>query len=226
MKTILITGGSDGLGKALAQELAKDNKVVIIATNEERLKEAAKELNCEHFVCDISDHKQVEETINKIIAKFGTIDILINNAGILVQGELEFNSCEEIQRLVEVNLLGTMFITKACVPIMKKNKGGLIININSRAGLGYKAESTVYNASKWGMTGFSGSLQEELNKYGIRITDIFSGRMKTNMFKKINIEKDMLKAIDTKEVVRLIKFIIETPNDVVIPQVGIKNINN
>lgn len=109
---------------------------------------------------------------------------------------------------------------------MKENKNGLIININSQAGINHKAERTVYNASKWGVTGFTKSLQDELAKYGIRVTDVLPGMLKTDMFNKLNITKNMENGLDTKEVARLIQFIIDTPSDVIIPEVGIKNINN
>ena len=109
---------------------------------------------------------------------------------------------------------------------MKQNKNGLIININSQAGINHKAERVVYNATKWGVTGFSKSLQDEVAKYGIRVTNVMPGMMKTDMFSKMNIEKNMANGVDTKEVARLIQFIIDTPSDVMIPEVGIKNINN
>lgn len=109
---------------------------------------------------------------------------------------------------------------------MKENRDGLIININSQAGINHKAERVVYNASKWGVTGFSKSLQDEVAKYGIRVTDVMPGMMKTEMFSKINIKKNMVNGLDTKAVARLIQFIIDTPSDVMIPEVGIKNINN
>ena len=109
---------------------------------------------------------------------------------------------------------------------MKANKDGLIININSQAGINHKAERVVYNASKWGVTGFSKSLQDEVAKYGIRVTDVMPGMMKTEMFSRMNIEKNMVNGLDTKEVARLIQFIIDTPSDVMIPEIGIKNINN
>lgn len=117
-------------------------------------------------------------------------------------------------------------MSKAVIPIMKKNQDGIIININSQAGINHKAERVVYNASKWGVTGFSKSLQDEVAKYGIRVTDIMPGMLKTDMFNKMNIKKNMKNGLDTKEVARLVEFIIETPKDVMIPEVGIKNINN
>lgn len=226
MKNIVITGGSDGLGKTLAESLSKDNNVIILATNEEKLKEVANQNNCTYKVCDVRDYSTVESTINSIASEFGKIDILINNAGLWIQEELDTNDSERIHSVVDVNLLGVINCSKAVIPFMKENKGGLIVNINSQAGINHKAERVVYNATKWGVTGFCKSLQDEVAKYGIRVTNVMPGMMKTDMFKKLNIEKNMANGVDTKEVARLIKFIIDTPADVMIPEVGIKNINN
>ena len=226
MKNIIITGGSDGLGKTLAESLSKDNNVIILATNEDKLKEVASQNNCNYKICDVKDYSIVESTINDIVNEFGKIDVLINNAGLWIQEELDFNDSDRIHSVVDVNLLGVINCSKAVIPFMKQNKDGLIININSQAGINHKAERVVYNATKWGVTGFCKSLQDEVAKYGIRVTNVMPGMMKTDMFKKLNIEKNMANGVDTKEVARLINFIIETPADVMIPEVGIKNINN
>lgn len=222
MRKILITGGSDGLGKIIAQNLLKENEVIIISSNEDNLKYTANLLNCKYFVCDVSNYKQVEETIKKI----GNVDILINNAGLWIQDELDSNDFDRIQRVISVNLLGVINCTKACLPYMKQNKCGHIININSQAGINYKKERVVYNASKWGVTGFSKSLEDEVKKYGIKVTDIMPGKMKTDMFKKMNIDKSMEDALNPEEVAKLVEFIINLPKDVNIPEVGIKNIYN
>ena len=225
-KVILITGGSDGLGRTLTESLSQENDVIILATNEQKLIEVANSNNCNYEVCDVSNYKLVEKSIKKIIDNFGRIDVLINNAGLWIQEELELNDSGRINSVVDVNLLGVINCSKAVIPIMKNNKEGLIININSQAGINHKAERVVYNATKWGVTGFSKSLQDEVAKYGIRVTNVMPGMMKTNMFKKMNIQKNMDNGLDTKEVARLIQFIIDTPSDVMIPEVGIKNINN
>lgn len=222
MKNIIITGGSDGLGKTIAKELSKDNNVYIVSNSENKLKETVSEIGCKYFVCDVTDSNRVKEVFNKI----GKIDVLINCAGLWIQDELEVNDYDRIRKVVEVNLLGVINCSKACIPSMKNNKGGLIININSQAGINHKAERVVYNASKWGVTGFSKSLEDEVKKYGIKVTDIMPGKMKTEMFKKMNIEKSMDDGLDTKEVATLIRFIMSLPADVNIPEVGIKNINN
>ncbi len=225
-KTIVITGGSDGLGKTLAESLSKENNVIILATNEDKLKLVANDNSCKYKVCDVSDYTEVEKTITEIITENNKIDVLVNNAGLWIQEELDTNDSDRIKSVIEVNLLGTINVSKAVIPSMKENKDGLIININSQAGINHKAERVVYNASKWGVTGFSKSLQDEIAKYGIRVTDVLPGMMKTDMFNKMNITKNMANGLDTKEVARLIQFIIDTPSDVMIPEVGIKNINN
>ena len=225
-KVIVITGGSDGLGKTLTSFLSKDNDVIILATNEDKLKGVASENNCEYKVCDVKDYTLIESTIEDIINKFGKIDVLINNAGLWIQEELDYNDNDRIHSVVDVNLLGVINCSKAVIPFMKQNKTGLIININSQAGINHKAERVVYNARKWGVTVFSKLLQDEVAKCGIRVTNVMPGMMKTDMFSKMNIEKNMANGVDTKEVARLIQFIIDTPSDVMIPEVGIKNINN
>jgi NADP-dependent 3-hydroxy acid dehydrogenase YdfG len=225
-KNIIITGGSDGLGKTLTKHFSKENNVIILATNEEKLKNVAYDNNCTYKVCDVSNYSLVEKCINEILNEFQKIDVLINNAGLWIQEELEENDSDRIRSVIEVNLLGAINTAKAVIPSMKENKDGLIININSQAGINHKAERVVYNATKWGVTGFCKSLQDEVAKYGIRVSNVMPGMMKTDMFKKLNIEKNMNNGVDTKEVARLIKFIIDTPSDVMIPEVGIKNINN
>ncbi len=225
-KVIVITGGSDGLGKTLTESLSKENNVIILATNEEKLTNVANNNNCNYKVCDVSNYSLVEKSINEIIKKFGKIDVLINNAGLWIQEELDTNDSERINSVVDVNLLGVINCTKAVIPVMKQNCDGLIININSQAGINHKAERVVYNATKWGVTGFSKSLADEVAKYGIRVSNVMPGMMKTDMFNKMNIQKNMDNGVDTKEVARLIQFIIDTPSNVMIPEVGIKNINN
>lgn len=225
-KTILITGGSDGLGKTLAEVLSKENDVVVLATNESKLIKVATENNCTYKVCDVSNYDQVEKCIAEIVEKTDKIDVLINNAGLWIQEELAINDSRRVNAVVDVNLLGVINCSKALIPFMKQNNDGLIININSQAGINHKAERVVYNATKWGVTGFSKSLADEVAKYGIRVSNVMPGMMKTDMFNKLNIKKNMANGIDTKDVARLIKFIIDTPKEVMIPEVGIKNINN
>ena len=116
-------------------------------------------------MCDVSDYNLVEECISEIMNNINKIDVLMNNAGLWIQDELELNDSNRIKSVIDVNLLGTINVSKAVIPSIKANKDGLIVNINSLAGINHKAERTVYSASKWGITGFSKSLQELVESY-------------------------------------------------------------
>lgn len=221
-KTIVITGGSDGLGKTIATKLAPNNKVIILSPNEEKLKSVAEELGCEYKVCDVRDYSKCESIIKEI----GRVDCLVNNAGLWIQGELDQDDPARIHEVIEVNLLGVINMTKAVIPGMKQQNSGLIININSQAGFYAKAERAVYNATKWGVTGFTKSMQPELAKYGIGVTGLYPGMMQTEMFSKMGIEKDMSKGLDTEDVAKTIEFILSFNKPTLFPEVGIKHIEN
>lgn len=225
-KVILITGGSDGLGKAIARYLSAEFQVIILSPTEEKLRKAAQEVGCDYVVADVSDHNSLARGVSEVIEKHRRIDCLVNCAGLWIEGELDKNNWDQITKVIEVNCLGVLFASKVVIPQMKKQKSGLIVNISSQGGLYAKAERSVYSAAKWGITGFTKSLQGELAKYGISVTGIYPGKMKTQMFEKVGVKKDMADGLDTKEVARLIGFLLETSPLVNLPEIGIKNINN
>jgi uncharacterized protein len=131
MKTILISGGSEGLGKAFAKKLAKDNHVIIVARDEAKLQATAKELGCDYVVGDVRDYAAMQ----KICDGLNNIDCLINNAGIWLQGPLDETDTDRIQEAIDTNVNGTISLTKAVMPQMKRQKKGLIINVISQGGL-------------------------------------------------------------------------------------------
>lgn len=222
-KIIVISGGSEGLGKEIARVLTGEHKVIILSSNKTKLAETAGEIGCEFKQCDVSDYQNCSTVIEKIIQKYKKIDCLINNAAIWIEGELDTNEPDRIAKVLNVNTTGLIFLTKAVVPFMKKEKKGLIINIISQAGLYGKRERSVYDASKWAVTGFTKSLQPELSKYGVVVTGIYPGKMNTKMFEKIGIHKDMSDSIDPVVVAKTIKFLLSFENDICFPEIGIKN---
>lgn len=166
MKTILISGGSDGLGKAIAKQLAAGNKVIILSPSEEKLRRAADEIGCDYKVCDVRNYAQVKRAIEGL----GSIDCLVNNAGLWIEGPLDENDPDYAKQVLDVNVLGVINLTKAVIPVMKKQQAGLIININSQGGFYAKAERSVYTAAKWAITGFTKAMQPELAPHGIAVT--------------------------------------------------------
>lgn len=223
-RVICVTGASDGLGRAVAVHFSKTDIVVALSRNEEKLKELQNEYGIKYYVCDVTNSAQVESVMHDIIFEFNRIDVLVNSAGTLVDGELSSCSFDDIKTTIDVNLTGLINATKSASFYMKKQKQGTIFNINSQGGFGALAEKSIYNASKWGVTGFSRCLQPELAKYNIRVTDIMPGRMRTNLFSKIGLKRDMNNAVDPKEIIKIIEFVLDMPSDIVIPEIGIKHI--
>jgi short-subunit dehydrogenase len=218
MKTVVITGGSEGLGKAIATRLQPSYNVIILSRSEATLRSAAEEIGCSYKVCDVRDYAQVDAVVKDI----GQIDCLINNAGIWLQGALDETDAERIHEVLEVNTLGTINCTKAVTPGMKQQKSGRIINIISQAGLNARAGWPVYIASKWAITGFTKSMQQELEPFGIGVTGMYPATLTTEMFAKSGAPKDVSKDLDTDEVAKTIEFMLGFDNSVLFPEIGIK----
>lgn len=225
-KTIVITGGSDGLGKATAKRLNENNNVIIISNNKESLIKTSEEINCEYYVCDVTDYKQIDNTIKSIIEKYNKIDILINNAGVWLAGDLTETDYERISNCIDVNTKGPIYMTKAVLPNMYDNKDGLIINVCSQASFDSDDFSTVYNASKWAMRGFNRSIQKDVSKKGVKVTGFYPGFMQTDIFKKAGNDYDVSTGLEVEKVAKAIEFIVNCDDDVIIPEFGIKDIEN
>lgn len=183
----------------------------------------ANEVGCDYYVCDVSNYEQVSKTIQLILNQYQRIDIVINNAGVWTYGPVECNDISTIQQVIDVNLLGVVYVTKAVIPSMKRQKSGFIININSQSGISAKPERSIYTASKWGVTGFTKAIEEELREHHIKVTDVFPGRLKTELFQKKGIRKPP-SGLNVSEVVKAICFLLELPPEVVIPELSIKHI--
>ncbi len=224
-KNIVITGGNDGLGKAIAKQLINNN-IIIVSKDEEKLIKTSKELNCDYRVCDVTDYNQVDGTINSIINQYGKIDVLINNAGVWLAGDLTETDYERISNCIDVNTKGPIYMTKAVLKGMYERKEGLIINVCSQASFDNDDFSTVYNASKWAMRGFNRSIQKSAGKKGVKVTGFYPGFMQTELFKKAGNDYDTSTGLEVEKVAKAVEFIINCDSDVIIPEFGIKDIEN
>ena len=184
-KVVLVTGGSRGIGKAIAELFVREGaKVIIISKNEKKLQQTAKEIGCSFFVKgDIKNEKDVKNIINQIIKKFGRIDILVNNAGILPKmKQLHEISEKEWNEIIDVNLTGQFRVTKIVIPHMKKT-GGSIINMSSDAGLkafeNFYADA--YVAAKAAMIMLTKSWALEYASDNIRVNCICAAVVDTDM---------------------------------------------
>jgi 3-dehydrosphinganine reductase len=175
-KTIVITGGSSGLGLALAKYFSKQEaKIVLIARNKEKLLEAEKALReCNpkvrviNYSVDISQENRVADLPNAIAKEFGAIDVLINSAGILYEGYFENTSLDTFKNIQQTNFLALVNMTQAFLPYLKQSKGR-IVNIASMASYFGTFGYTAYCASKFAVLGFSEALRYELRPQGVRL---------------------------------------------------------
>ena len=231
MKTILITGASEGLGKEIAKVLSRENNVVIISNNEEKLRKAALEVKAKSFyVCDIRDFKNIDKVFNEVIKKYKKIDCLINNAGIWLQGNFEENSYEEVKNVLDVNLFGTIACAKAIIPHMKKRKSGQIINIASNIAIEPEAFAPIYSISKQAVETYRRCVQNDLASNGIYMTNFCPGLMPTQIFKKAgnHIPEDVMQkcGLDLKLAALEVKSIIDSFGKIWKPTVQVKNPND
>lgn len=218
MKTILISGGSEGLGKAIAKNLAQNNDVVILARDETKLKATADELGCRYIVGDVRDYTAMQQVCDEL----GAIDCLINNAGVWLQGPLDETDDKRIQEAIDTNVNGTISLTKAVMPRMKQQKRGLIINVISQGGLNAREGWPIYTASKWAITGFTKAMQQELEPFGIGVTGLYPATLNTEMFAKSGISKDVSRALNPDEVAKTVEFIVSMDGILLLPEMGVK----
>jgi len=221
-KVICITGGANGLGRELSAFFSRQVQVVVFDINAKVLETVSKKFDCDFEVCDVSDFKSVSVSIKKVFKKYHRIDCFINCAGVYIDGEIESNDPALVKKVFEVNSLGPIFTTQVLVPIFKKQKFGTIININSTAGLHPKAFNSVYHSSKWALTGFSQSVQEELASFGVKIIDIHPGIMKTKFTGDSS--NELSNALEPHQVVKTVDFILSLDKDTIIPELTIKHL--
>jgi 3-oxoacyl-[acyl-carrier protein] reductase len=192
-KIAIITGGSQGIGKAISELFAKQGATVIIMDVLPKGKEVANEINAsggkaEFHTISVTDKSAVEKLFEQVNAKYGKIDILINNAGITRDRTLEKMSEEEFDSVIEVNLKGVFICTQAVAPYMKANNYGRIVSAASNVGLRGNFGQTNYAATKAGVIAMSKTWTMELGKYGITSNAIAPGFTMTDMVDKIPAE--------------------------------------
>jgi len=222
-KIILITGGSDGLGLETAKLLSRENTVIVIGRNEQKLIETG----MDYCVCDVTKPQEAQKAVETIYKKYGQIDCLINNAGTWTVGKLEDNTFEKISDVIDINVKGVINMTKIIIPYMKKQNNGLIINVDSTAGVNWKTDYSVYTASKWAITGFTKAMQSELLPQHIKIEGFYPGTIQTGLFAKNGLpNKDLTNAMPISTVAKAIKFMVDQDDDIVITDLGIKHIYN
>ncbi|MBV9958807.1 MAG: SDR family NAD(P)-dependent oxidoreductase [Acidobacteria bacterium] len=184
-KTALITGGSRGLGLVLAREAARQGaRVAICARDAEELERARADLKARGasvlaVPCDVTQRVQVNELVESVRERFGGIDVLINNAGVIQVGPVEVMTLEDYEEAMRVHFWGPLYTMLAVLPLMRARRGGRIVNISSIGGKISVPHLVPYSASKFALVGLSQGLRAELQKDGIVVTTVCPGLMRT-----------------------------------------------
>jgi len=218
-KIAVITGAGGGLGKCLCTYLA-DLGIKIVAIDidskslkilEEDIKKKGEDILT--FNLDITNYEKIKEAIDRIVKKWGTIDILINNAAARILKSFDKLNRDDIDLMVDVTLKGTIYLTHLIAPVMIKAKRGYIFNMSSTAGLrAINKNASIYAASKFGINGFSEAISKYLIDHNIHVINLCPGGINTSMWKKYdyifgNEKKKYL--IEPSEVAELIEFILK-----------------
>ncbi len=183
-KTVIITGGATGIGRACAETfLEEGGQVVLFGRRQDRLDETRKALTGDILtVCgDITVEADIDRLVDETLAKFGRVDILVNNAGTFAMAPVHEMDTTEWDRVLDINLRGVFLLTRRVLPAMLENNGGSLIHISSILGMIAAPQMAAYNASKAALTQFSRSLAVEYGPQGIRSNTICPGLIETEM---------------------------------------------
>lgn len=238
-KIVLITGASSGIGEATVRTLAADGAhVVLAARRKDRLQAISEEIasgggKVTVFEADVSDESVCRKLVEDTERECGPIDVLVNNAGVMLLGPVKDAPTEEWRTMVEVNLLGLLYMTHAILPSFYSRKQGHIVNVSSVAGRTATAGSAVYNATKWGVNAFTEALRHELvhDKSGVRTTLIEPGAVVTELVSHNREEVQetvksryagVSKRLEADDIARSIAYAISQPQHVNVNEILVR----
>ncbi len=232
-KTILITGASSGIGKATAQHLASfQHRLILCGRNQQALEQLKSSLNCDSYLLnfDVRDAKAVEKSLQSLPSEWQNIDVLINNAGNAHGLEpLSEGSIADWDAMLDGNVKGLLYVSKAVLVFFKQKQSGHIINISSTAAKQTYSNGVVYCASKKAVESISEGMRLELTEFGIKVTNLAPGAVETN-FSKIRFKGDESRAnmvyqgynaLQAEDIADVIAYCIHAPKHVTIADITV-----
>jgi NADP-dependent 3-hydroxy acid dehydrogenase YdfG len=233
---VAVTGASSGIGEATALACARAGAAVALAARRgERIEALAARITEEGgraiaIPTDVGDETQARAFIERTHSKLGRLDVLVNNAGVMLLGPIENAPTDEWRRMIEANVFGVLYCTHAALPLMRQQGGGHIVNVSSVAGRVARAGSGVYNLTKFGVGAFSESLRQEGVEIGVRVTLIEPGAVATELpgHNRPEVLEQMAKRfagvtpLEAEDIARAILYAIGQPPNVSINEVLVR----
>jgi NAD(P)-dependent dehydrogenase (short-subunit alcohol dehydrogenase family) len=223
-RVVLVTGAGSGLGEATSRVLARHGMAVVAADisepGAERTAAAILDDGGDALAVplDVRDPASAEAVVAAAIERFGRLDVLVNNAGTDVTAAFEEIDAAAWDRVLDVNLRGPVVMTRACLPALRE-AGGDVVNITSTAAKRAWENASAYHASKWGLLGFSHALHSEARGYGVRVTAVVCGGMRTPFLLERFPDLDPAVLQDPATVAETIRFVLDLPRESVIAEV-------
>jgi len=218
-RVVLVSGASDGIGKALAEAFATHGDVVaLLSRNRGRLAKVRKGIQqaggkAEAFPCDVRREREVAAAARRVVQRFGGVDILVNSAGVTYFKSIEQTSPKEFDEVIDTNLRGTFLLTKALLPSMLGRGKGMILNIVSHVAKAVYAGSGAYTASKAGVEGLMNVLRAETRARGLRVVNVYPGAVLTSIWHKRHREKHADRMMSPAEVAQVVyQLTIQPPS--------------
>lgn len=232
-KVVLITGASSGIGRSTALALSKAGaKVAVGARRADRLKVLAEDAPGEILVLDldVTDQQSIQNAVAATVEHFGTLDALVNNAGIMLSGMILGADTAEWSRMVETNLLGSMYAVHAALPHLLESKGA-VVQVSSTSGRIASAAGGAYSATKFGITGFVEALRQEVTTQGVRVVVVEPGFVSTELTSHITdpaiqtMAKEMAESMRTlqpEDIANAVVYALSQPDHVAVNQLLIR----
>ena len=221
-KVVFITGASSGIGRATAKLLLESGAKVFDFSNRDLLSEQMTHENLYSFQGDVSNEASVIEGFEICVAKFGTVDALLNNAGLgLVSPDLATTDLATFEIMMNVNVRGVFLCNREALKIMKEKKAGHILTLISMAGQRTNPMAPIYCASKFGARGLSSGLADQALKHGIKVTDINPGPTDSNYWGDRQVPRE--KFLKVEDVARVIVFTLNQPDYMVVREINFDN---
>lgn len=229
-KVVIVTGASSGIGEAIARELAGDGcRVMLVARREERLKSLASELGdqCGYFTADVTKLDQVKSMASTTLEKFGQIDVIINNAGVMPVAPMSDLKVDDWHQAIDVNINGVLHGIAAVLPHMLERGSGQVINIGSVASLKVFPGFSVYCGTKFAVKAISEGLRQE-TAGKLRVTTIYPGAVESELIAASNDQEradqlnENFEFISPTAISRAVRYAIEQPEDVSVNEITVR----